>query len=183
MKQRLLKQVRGKGTRSDGGRSLETFDAKTGEVLEGAFVFVPQKKNSPFGQEWFAMSQNAMTFLAKNRKALGEEGFGVLMALGARLDFENFILISQADLARDLGMRPQNLSRAIRRLEELGIIDKGPKSGRSPTFRMNPHMGWKGKAKHHFTALQEAQKRGWRLIEGDEVEAPDPRQPSLPFDV
>ncbi len=77
-------------------------------------------------------------------------------AMAGRLDFENFILIAQSDMARDLGMKPSNFSRAVKRLEELGIITRGPKSGRSPTFRLNPHVGWKGKAKEHFGALQKA---------------------------
>lgn len=145
---------------------LETVDPETGEVLKGAFVFIPEKHRSPFGKDWFAVAQDALTYLAKNRKTLGEEGFAVFCAMAGKLDFENFILISQADMARDLGMQPSNLNRSIKRLEELGILMRGPKSGRSPTFRLNPTVGWKGKSKMHFGALQEARKRGWNLING-----------------
>lgn len=148
------------------GKPLETVDPETGEVLKGAFVFIPEKHRSPFGRDWFAVAQDAMTFLARNRKILGEEGFAVFCAMAGRLDFENFILIAQSDMARDLGMKPSNFSRAVKRLEELGIITRGPKSGRSPTFRLNPHVGWKGKAKEHFGALQKARAQGWSLIEG-----------------
>lgn len=107
-----------------------------------------------------------MTFLAKNRKALGEEGFAVFCAMAGKLDFENFILIAQSEMARDLGMKPSNFSRAVSRLEALGIISRGPKSGRSPTFRLNPKVGWKGRAREHFGALQKARAHGWNLIEG-----------------
>ena len=148
--------------------------------MEGAFVFVPKKGKSPFGQDWFAMAQDAMMFMAKNRRVLGEEGFAVFCALGSRLDFENFILVSQADLARDLGMLPQNIGRAVKRLEGLGVLTRGPKSGRSPTFRLNPKMAWKGGQKNHFSALQEAERKGWHLVEGGQA---DPDQPGLPFDV
>lgn len=148
------------------GRSLETVDPETGEVLKGAFVFIPEKHKSPFGRDWFAMAQDALTFLARNRKVLGEEGFAVFCALAGKLDFENYILVAQAEMARDLGMKPPNFSRAVQRLECLGIIERGPKSGRSPTFKLNPRVGWKGRAREHFGALQKARARGWDLVEG-----------------
>ena len=129
------------------------------------------------------MGQDAMQFLADNSKVLGEEGFKVLMALGSRLDLENWMLISQAEFAREIGLRPQNLNRAMTKLEALGIIERGPKSGRSPTFRMNPQMAWKGSAKNHFTALQQAQSKGWGLVEGGKDLEPDPNQMDLPFQV
>ena len=69
-------------------------------------------------------------------------------------------------MARELGMKASNFSRAVARLESLGIITRGPKSGRSPTFRLNPKVGWKGKAKEHFGALQKARAQGWNLIDG-----------------
>ena len=50
------------------GKPLETVDPETGEVLKGAFVFIPEKHKSPFGRDWFAVAQDALTFLAKNRK-------------------------------------------------------------------------------------------------------------------
>lgn len=148
--------------------SVETIDPSTGEVLKGVFAFIPEKHRSPFGKDWFAVAQDALTYLAKNRKTLGEEGFAVFCALAGKLDFENYILVNQAEIARDMAMDRANVNKAIKRLEALGILTRGPKSGVSPTFRLNPQVGWKGKSKMHFGALQEARKRGWNLINGGE---------------
>lgn len=161
--------------RTDNRRVVEQIDAVTGEVLEGAMVFVPEKKRSPFGRDWFAMAQSAFDFLAMHRKVIGEEGFAVFCKVASRLDYENFIQINQAGLARELGMRPSNFSRAMKRLIGLEIVVKGPKVGVSQTYRLNPSVGWKGSGRNHFSALEEARKRGLRVISNDD-------QPRLPFD-
>ena len=148
------------------GRTVETVDPSTGEVLKGVFAFVPEKHKSPFGKDWFAVAQDALNFLAQNRRYLGEEGFAVFCALASRLDFENYILVNQAEVARSMEMDRGNVNKAIKRLEELGILTRGPKSGVSPTFMLNPKVGWKGKARSHFNALQLAHKQGWQLIDG-----------------
>lgn len=148
------------------GSNLQALDPNTGEVLKGAMVFVPEQRKSPFGKDWFAVAQSALNFLAQNRKYLGEEGFAVFCALASKLDFQNYILINQSEMARDMGMDRGNLNKAIKRLETLGILIRGPKSGISPTFRLNPNVGWKGKGKAHFGALQEARANGWKLIKG-----------------
>ena len=67
----------------------------------------------------------------------------------------------------------------MKRLETLGILSKGPKTGKSATWRLNPQVAWKGTGKKHFGALREAQKRGWQLIDGGEQQLnlfndPDP---------
>lgn len=151
---------------------METVDSQTGEVLTGNFVFIPDRHKSPFGRDWFAVAQSAMMFLAKNRKTLGEEGFAVFCALAGRLDFENYILVNQAEIGREMGMDRGNVNKSIKRLEALGILTRGPKSGVSPTFKLNPQVGWKGKAKAHFGALQQARAKGWKLIEGDQMDLP-----------
>ena len=55
-----------------------------------------------------------------------------------------------------------------------------PKTGKSATWRLNPQVAWKGTGKKHFGALREAQKRGWKLINGEELEqAQDEQQLDL----
>lgn len=165
-------------------RHLETYDKETGEIMQGSFVYVPPKKKSPFGDKWIMMGQESLDFLVENRKHLGEEGFAVFCALAARLDFENYILINQAELAQKIKMDRSNLNRSLKRLVDMGVIGRGPKSGRSPTFRLNPNIGWKGKAMHHFSAIQEAKVAKWKVIQGgksdEQISKPDEQ---LPFDL
>ena len=76
----------------------------------------------------------------------------VLMALCAVLDFENFIQLSQSDLAKLIGMKKENVNRAMAELFERGIVIKGMKVGRSLTYRLSPTFGFKTKGSN-FTKL------------------------------
>ena len=88
-----------------------------------------------------------------SRKDVTGEVLRVFLYLNARLDFENIIQVPQIEIAERLGLQPQNVHRSMKRLEELGIILRGPKVGRSSSWRLNPQAGWKGKVVH----LREAQ--------------------------
>lgn len=93
----------------------------------------------------------------------------VLDYLFAKLDFENWIRISQSDIAKDLDLNRANVSRAIKQLCDKGIIHKGPKFGTTWTYRLDPNFGWKGKAskkKAAEDAIRKAKQRGWDVIEG-----------------
>jgi hypothetical protein len=138
-------------------RRVLSVDASTGEILDGAVVgvFYPQRRNG-FGTEWLAMAQNPLMELAK--LDLGDEARRVLFAVLAKLDFENYLMLNQAQLSAELGLKSSNFNRALARLEAEGILARGPKAGRSSTFRLNPNLGWKGSASNHRKALAERMK-------------------------
>lgn len=89
-----------------------------------------------------------------NRKDIGVDTFRVFLKLNARLDFENVIQVPQTELAAELGMHKQAVNRAIRQLERLGVILRGPRVGRSSAWRLNPNAGWKGR----IVSLREAHR-------------------------
>ena len=122
----------------------KTHDPQTGEVEDGKLMWVPHKTRSQFGSDWFQMAQDTLRMINAHRNELGLEGIVVFNALMARLDFENFIQVSQADIASELDMRPSNVSRAMKRLDALGFI-RGPKVGRSHTLQLHPSLAWKGR--------------------------------------
>ena len=141
-------------------------DMQTGEVLEGATlaVFYPKQKNG-FTTGWMAMAQEPLMALAKAN--LGDEARRVLFAMLAKLDFENFISISQADVSRELNMKQPSVSRAISKLVKEGVILAGPRLQRKGTYSLNPQYGWKGSARGHQDAPRERMKaRGMSVIEG-----------------
>ena len=141
------------------GRPDRTFDIETGEVQDGALVWIPKRNVSQFGRGWFQMAQDTLKRLNAERKALGLEGLVVFNALMARLDFENYIQVSQADIAAEVDMKPSNVSKAVSKLLELGFIRRGPKVGRSYTYQLHPELAWKGKSKNHFQAREAAARR------------------------
>ena len=93
-------------------------------------------------------------------------------AVLAKLDFENWISINQAELGRQLNIRPSNMSRAIARLVHEGVLLPGPKLQGKGTYSLNPHYGWKGSAKGHQQALMERMRaRGLSVVDGGGVPA------------
>lgn len=107
-------------------------------------VFVGRKINSPYGVRWMQINQDFLKELA-TRKDVGGEVLRVFLYLNARLEFENLIQVPQIEIAQELRMHKQAVNRAIKRLENLGIIIRGPKVGRSSSWRLNPQAGWKGR--------------------------------------
>ncbi|KAA0068222.1 hypothetical protein CIW52_34980 [Mycolicibacterium sp. P9-64] len=118
------------------------IDTETGEIVSLTVPYKPMKSN--LGGGWMAMYQEAMDWMADAK--LSYEEYRVLMKLFAKLDFENYIRVTQTKIAEDLGMKQGNVARAIKGLLEQDIIRKGPKVGNSNTYRLNPMIGHKGQA-------------------------------------
>lgn len=129
---------------------ITQVNQETGEVLEGVLVWMPRKRKSPF-ERHFTMNQAGLLTLAKN---LTGEQLKVLLTLLADLDYENYIQITQLDIAEKLEMKKTNVSRSVKALIELGVVLEGPKVGRSKTYRLNEQFGWKGTIPNHNKALK-----------------------------
>jgi DNA-binding transcriptional MocR family regulator len=155
---------------------VQQIDAATGEILEGAALAVifPKRRNGFIVGGWLAMAQSPLVELAKTVRSA--EAWRVLALLLGRIDFENWINVSQADVARELGLKRQNVARALAQLLELGAVLEGPKVGLHRTYRLNPSYGWKGSAVNHHAALRERMKKA--RIEG--VVATEPAEGGEP---
>jgi MarR family len=140
-------------------RQLGVIDLATGELLTGVPVWFGVKVQSPYGRRWVGMNQHFLEEFAAREDVHGET-FRVFIYLNARLDFDNLINVPQKEIAKALNMQQPNVSRAIKKLEELGIILRGPKIGKIAAWRLNPNAGWKGKVKDLRPALHAAQKQG-----------------------
>jgi len=80
-----------------------------------------------------------------------------------KLDFENYICLTQKSVAEALRMRKPNVSRAFKKLVEKGIIHEGPKIGKTKTYRLDPSFGYKGRSKNYEKlkkAIQKAKDKG-----------------------
>lgn len=139
-------------------RRLTQVDLETGEDPGGFVAVIRPKQKSSF-QRHFTMTQAALITIANE---LNHDQMRVLMALLADLDYENYILVAQIDIAETLKMQKTHVSRAVKNLIEFGIVIEGPKIGRSKTYRLNPQFGWKGTVSNHKKAL----KHGLSLIDG-----------------
>ena len=98
---------------------------------------------------------------------LGANDMKVFFALLAKLDFENLLVVNQAEIARQIGMNRHHVNRSIKRLLELEVIFEGPRIGVSRSYRLNEQMGWKGSASNHRKALEKRIKQsGLKVIKG-----------------
>ena len=122
------------------------YDKHTGEIIEGIPVLCGVKRN-PYSTGWIMNSQEALEIIAKDKEITGGI-HRVLWFIVARLDFENWIQISQQEISEELGIKKQHVSNAIKLLQKKEIILRGPKVGRSYAFRLNPYFGWKGNVKN-----------------------------------
>lgn len=142
------------------------IDTTSGEVLggqgnRGTFIFVPARPK--LKESWFMFFQSACEQLALDKDLSGET-FRVLMHLLSTLDFENYILIQQSEIAEKLGMKRSNVSRAIKQLLERGILVKGGKIGRTYSYKLNSAYGWKGRVVKLFEEGQQRLEPRPRLV-------------------
>jgi predicted transcriptional regulator len=159
-------------------RTVLQSDLETGEVLDGVVAYIPRKKQNGFGKGWFAMGQSEALDVLIGFERL--EDLKVFCVLLKHLDYENHITAKQTDVAQQLGIQPPNVSRAIKRLLEMGAILKGTKPGYS--YQLNPEFGWKGSATNHKQALSDHRKKRMKaanitgVVEGGAAQKKSPRK-------
>jgi len=144
-------------------KQIIQVDSDTGEEVQGCMVWIPYRPKMT--QRWFMAFQDSFEEIAKDPDMTGEN-YRVLMYLYSKLDFENFIQQSQKDIAEGLGMRKENISRAMKLLVEKQIVLEGPKIRRSKCYRLNPHYGWKGKVKNLENYQKDENRKALELIQG-----------------
>lgn len=118
-------------------RYIMITDEETGKI-KGCF---PLKKKN-LGNGWIALYQQAISNIADMN--LSTEQYRVFLKLLSKVDFENYLTVSQQDIANELDMKQSNVSKAIKKLKELNIIVEGPRAGLNKTYRLNPYIAHKG---------------------------------------
>lgn len=120
-----------------------TINLDTGEIMEsGVPVWVGKKVH--VGERFFMGFQDAFIEISQDQD-MTKESLRIMHYMMGNLDFENFIQISQAKISKDLSIKKQNVSKALKLICEKQILLAGPKIGRSLSYRMNFRYGWKGK--------------------------------------
>ena len=106
-------------------------------------AFLVHKKQNHLGVNWIVFYQSALEWLAT--QDLPKEQYRVLMYLMSKLDFENYLRITQMSISEALCMKQAAVSRAIKGLLLKDILITGPKVGTAKTYRLNPRMAYKGR--------------------------------------
>jgi biotin operon repressor len=141
----------------------EYFDANTGEYitrevseeeLVKMLTLKDTKKRRRAIKEFYG--EKVMIFqeiLKKAVKELKGDELKVFNYMLGVMDFENWINISQKDIAKEIGIHKVNVSKAIKGLKEKGYIEI-IKKGRENYYRINPEVAWKGDEKSHLKVLR-----------------------------
>ena len=145
---------------------ITQFNPETGKFEWFARI---SPKHRISGGDWMATFQDSMMWLAKQNMT-GEQ-LRVLLAMGSKMDYNNYIRISQTDLAEELGIKRPNVARSIKKLLELDIIAEGPRAGLCKTYILNPSIGIKGKQRQR-KVVDYAEKKRARTREIN-AQAPD----------
>lgn len=121
---------------------------RDGKVLDGAdyvSMLVPRKQKWLLGN-WIMGLQESFQEIAK--MDLTGEQFKVLFYLMSRTDFENYLNITQSEIAKELGMKQSQISRSFKALVEKNLIKK-VKKGSANFYLFNPEILYKGR-KHNY---------------------------------
>ncbi len=85
--------------------------------------------------------QEAFIALAKDKEIAGRAR-RILDYLFGKLGFENYICITKQEIGKE------HVSREMRKLIDKGIIFKGPKIGKTASYRLNSQYWWQGNIKN-----------------------------------
>lgn len=89
------------------------------------------------------------TFAELAQKPLGGEATKVLLLILGEMDYGNLVKTPQVEMARKLGIRKQNVSRAIRVLvKEKVLVEERLHDTGKRQLKLNHMYAWKGKLKH-----------------------------------
>lgn len=131
---------------------IHQIDCTTGEVMEGVNVFLPTRHK--LKGDFMLMSLEGLGMLATDKEILGTD-WRVLAILMKRLDYENWIYVTQQEIANELGTKKQNVSVAIQKLVRKSIILKGEKKGNVNCYRLNTYYGWRGRINKEYQSTYE----------------------------
>ena len=123
----------------------------------------PRKKNYP--ARWLLLWQDeseigvSMSEQAK-AAALTLTDYRVRDYLMGTIGIGNYVFVNQAEVARELSVRRATVCDSIRHLVELQVLLKGPRSGRSNTYMVNPAFCFSGGLGNGIKKRKEAIAKG-----------------------
>lgn len=132
------------------------IDEETGE-LQAYIPYCFPKKKKLIGGYFMLVFQDFLTNLAKARLTGTEHS--VLCYLMGELDFENYLVVKQTHVAKELGIARPDVSKAMKKLMELDIIRQGPRSGMIKSYQLNPYFAFKGKNQKNIIIDFDAKKK------------------------
>ena len=82
------------------------------------------------------------------------------------------VTLTREELAAKVGVRPEHVSRAMKRLEDIGAVVRervkvpGMRGPGKAQYRLNPHVGWNGRLDRRKVAAEQVEMPGLTVVEG-----------------
>ncbi len=132
---------------------MKLVNPKTGKEYKG--LAVPMTKKFPEPIEYVSMFRHGFEHIAK-LKLTGTD-YAVLLILLSRIEYENWIRVSQKTMAEKLNMTRPQVSTAIKKLVEKNILikEQDPSDEGRMLYRFNPSIGWRGDTQQWFEITTE----------------------------
>lgn len=130
------------------------YNRESGDCIENIAIVVPRRDRV---KDWLMIFERGNDILARDKDITGE-AFRIFFLLTANMDYENRILLTQAEVSRELGIKQQNVNKAFKILVSKGIIVEDKIYGRTKTYKLSTDFGWKGSVRRLKTrAVEEAE--------------------------
>lgn len=133
-----------------------------GQAPQTVYFQAPKKKT--YNAKWLLMWQDetgaSIMEQAEMEKPLTQTEYRVRDFIIGTIGIGNYVYVNQAEVARRLRVQRADVSRAVKRLCDLQILIRGPKSGRSNTYMVNPSFCFAGGLGNGIKARTEAKKEG-----------------------
>lgn len=118
----------------------------------------PKKKN--YYSRWLLLWQDEtevgisiMEQAKSNEMSLSD--YRIRDYLLATIGIGNMVMVNQREISRELGLDKSTVFRSIKRLENFGIITRGPKNGKACTFMISPAFCFSGSLNNGIKAREE----------------------------
>jgi Firmicute plasmid replication protein (RepL) len=146
---------------------------KTGETIETTHVLLPLRVKV---KDWLMLFHWGSEVIAKD-KEIGLQAHRVFWYILGHVDYENRLLVTQADVKEALEMKQADVSRAFKLLVKKEILVETAKIGTSKIFSINPYFAWKGSAKRLKERLRDEAEA--RIGQSHQNEVDPPSSPNL----
>lgn len=133
------------------------------------YLHAPNKRKGLDRLGGWVISWQESTMQLAQDKRLNLTDWRVIAVLQAKLDFNNWIRISHAEVANMINVARPNISVSMKKLLEIGVLLPGPSVKSVKTYRLNPTVGWKGDIKTGYRNRRDALK----VIQGGKVDKAD----------
>ena len=133
----------------DNGNYLDSH-GKEVRAAEYVALLVPKKQKWTRGEYMLGLQKS---FVEIAKMGLSGEQMSVLMLLMAKTDFENYIHVTQDEMAKELDLKRPNVTRAVNALVNHNLIKK-LKKGSSNYYLFNPEVIYKGQSRNYGNVYQ-----------------------------